>query len=81
MNKFSKNKNFEIILLEKALYPLALLMLYTGTSGIIENNSPDSLATISTLGQSFFTYIQYHSLILSGSIALTFAVWLSAHHH
>lgn len=54
----------------------SLVLLYAGVAGIIENKSPESLASVWATMVGFFTYIQYHLLILAGALAFTFGIWL-----
>jgi len=56
--------------------PLPLFMLFSGTTGIIEKNSPEHLATISSMGSSFFNSFEMHSLILAGAFGITFIIWV-----
>lgn len=58
------------------LIPLPLLMLVVGTEGLIEQESPDSLASLSTIGTGFFNFLDMHSLILLGAFGVTFIIWL-----
>lgn len=55
--------------------PLPLFMLFSGTTGIIEKESPEHLATISTMGSSFFNSLGMHSLIIAGAFGITVIVW------
>jgi len=57
------------------LIPLPLFMLFTGTEGIIEKDSPENLASISSLSYSFFNSFGMHILILSGALGVTFLIW------
>lgn len=56
--------------------PLPLFMLFSGTTGIIEKDSPEQLATISSMGSSFFNSFGMHSLIILGALGITFIVWV-----
>ena len=58
------------------LLPVPLLLLVMGTVGIIKNDSPDSLGSISSLSQSFFNYFELHTLIFMGALGITLIVWL-----
>lgn len=65
-------------LLEKVavfLIPLPLFMLFSGTIGIIENETPDSLANMGSMGSSFFTFMDMHALIIAGAFGVTFIIW------
>ena len=55
---------------------ISLVLLYAGVSGIIENKSPENLSSVLITMTGFFVYIQYHLLILTGALALTFGIWL-----
>ncbi|WP_214660644.1 hypothetical protein [sulfur-oxidizing endosymbiont of Gigantopelta aegis] len=43
---------------------------------MIKNESPDSLASLSSIGSGFFHFPGMHSLIIVGALGLTFIVWL-----
>lgn len=58
------------------LIPIPLFMLITGTEGIIENDSPENLATLNSLGANFFNSYEMHTLIFSGAFGITFIIWL-----
>jgi len=55
---------------------MSFLILSFGVSGIVENKTPESMATIGTLTSSFFQYIEYHALIVTGALGFIFAAWL-----
>lgn len=55
---------------------ISLVLLYTGVTGIIENKSPENLSSVWTTMAGFFTYFQYHLLILFGALTFTFGTWL-----
>ena len=57
------------------LIPLPLFMLFTGTEGIIEQESPDNLASLSSVSSGFFNSIDMHSLIFAGAFGVTFIIW------
>ena len=57
------------------LIPLPLFMLFAGTEGIIENDSPENLATLGSLGSSFFDFFGLHTLIIAGAFGITFIIW------
>ncbi len=57
------------------LIPLPLFMLFAGTEGIIENDSPENLATLGTLSSSFFNFFGLHTLIIAGAFGITFIIW------
>ncbi|MCW8929584.1 MAG: hypothetical protein OQL19_05020 [Gammaproteobacteria bacterium] len=59
---------------------LSVLVIFLGVSGIIEHKSPENLATLSTLSSGFFTYFEYHLLIISGALSLTFSMWFMKNH-
>lgn len=54
----------------------SLVLLYAGVTGIIENKSPENLSSVWSTMVGFFSYFQYHMLILSGALAFTFGTWL-----
>jgi len=54
----------------------SLVLLYVGVTGIIENKSPENLSSVWVTMVGFFTYIQYHLLILAGALVFTFGIWL-----
>ena len=55
--------------------PLPLLMLFFGTLGIIEKESPEHLANIGSMGSSFFNSLELHTLIIAGAFGVTLIVW------
>ena len=55
---------------------ISLILLYAGVTGIIENKSPENLSSVWITMVGFFTYIQYHLLILAGALSFTFVIWL-----
>jgi len=57
------------------LIPLPLLMLFAGTEGIINNDSPEILATFGSLGFGFFNSFEMHTLIITGAFGVTFLIW------
>jgi len=57
------------------LIPVPVLMLIKGIEGIIERESPDSLASLGTVGSGFFNFLEMHSLIIAGAFGVTFIVW------
>ncbi len=66
-------------ILEKVVWlllPLPLFMLITGTEGIIENESPENLASLSTLRSGLVDFLNMHTLIIFGAFGLTFMIWL-----
>ena len=50
-------------------------MLIIGIEGIIEQESPDNLASLGTVGASFISLLGVHSLIIAGALGVTFIVW------
>lgn len=54
----------------------SLVLLYLGVNGIIENDSPENLSSVWVTMVGFFSYIQYHLLILAGALTFTLAFWL-----
>jgi len=65
-------------LLEKItilLIPLPVFMLITGIEGIIEQESPDNLASIGSVSSGFFNFLEMHSLIIAGAFGVTFIIW------
>lgn len=73
-----RSPSFQHILEKIALLfiPFPLLMVYAGTLGIIENDTPDSLASIASMGSSFLNFFEMHTLIIAGSFGVTFIIWL-----
>ncbi|MCW8931327.1 MAG: hypothetical protein OQL19_13945 [Gammaproteobacteria bacterium] len=74
------NKLFPAIrhVLEKltiVLIPLPVYMLIKGIEGIIEQESPESLASLGAVSSGFFNSLDMHSLIFLGALGLTFIVW------
>ncbi|GEM_PF-3421834 len=63
------------------LLVVSLLILFFGILGIIEHKSPDYLKSLATLGISFFVYIEYHVMIIIGTLGITLSAWLSQHGH
>lgn len=59
------------------LLVISLVTLFFGIFGIIENKTPQDLASISTLGISFITYIEYNVMIFLGALGITTTVMLS----
>lgn len=57
------------------LIPLPIFMLIIGIEGIIEQNSPENLASLGTVGTSFISLLGVHSLIIAGALGVTFIVW------
>ncbi|MDX2504506.1 MAG: hypothetical protein QNL62_08525 [Gammaproteobacteria bacterium] len=57
------------------LIPLPLFMLFTGIEGIINNDSPEILATFGSLGFGFFNSFEMHTLIIAGAFGVTFLIW------
>ena len=57
------------------LIPLPLFMLFTGIKGIIEQESPNNLASLSSVSSGFFNSIDMHSLIFIGAFGVTFIIW------
>ena len=57
------------------LIPLPIFMLITGIEGIIEQESPDNLASLGTVGSGFFNFLEMHSLIIAGAFGMTFIIW------
>ncbi|MCP3849442.1 MAG: hypothetical protein GY694_04270 [Gammaproteobacteria bacterium] len=57
------------------LIPVPVLMLIKGIEGIIERESPDSLASLGTVSSGFFNFLEMHSLIIAGAFGVTFIVW------
>ncbi len=57
------------------LLPLPLILLIMGTAGIIKNDSPDNLASMRSMTQSFFNYFELHTLIIMGALGITLIVW------
>jgi len=55
--------------------PLPLFLLGTGISGIINDESPESLASINTMGMGFIDHINMHTLIFLGAFGITFIIW------
>jgi|GEM_PF-3404164 len=59
---------------------ISSIILCFGITGIIENISPTSLSSLTTLVQNFTTYFEDHVLIAIGAFGYTFAAWLMIHH-
>lgn len=57
------------------IIPLPLFMLITGIAGIIEQESPESLASIGAIGSGFFNSFDMHFLIILGAFGVTFIIW------
>ncbi len=57
------------------MIPLPVFMLITGIAGIIEKESPENLASLSSVGSGFFSFLEMHSLIIAGAFGLTFIAW------
>jgi hypothetical protein len=57
------------------LIPLPLFMLFAGTEGLIKNESPDSLASLSAISSGFFHFPGMHTLIIAGAFGVTFIIW------
>lgn len=55
--------------------PLPLFMLFAGTEGIIEKNSPENLANLGSLSSSFFNFFGMHTLIIAGAFGITLIIW------
>lgn len=65
-------------LLEKLLIillPLPFFMVFLGTQGIIEENSPDSLANFNAMSSGFFDSLGMHALIILGALGITLIIW------
>lgn len=54
---------------------LPLFMLITGIKGIIEQQSPDNLASLNSVGFSFMNFFDMHFLIIAGAFGVTFIIW------
>ena len=59
------------------LLVISLVTLFFGIFGIIENKTPQDLASISTLGISFITHIEYNLMIFLGALGITTTAMLS----
>lgn len=57
------------------ILPLPIFMLITGIAGIIEQQSPENLASLSSVGSGFFSFLEMHFLIIAGALGVTFIVW------
>jgi len=55
--------------------PVFVYLLFSGINAMILQNSPDNLESISSLGYSFFTFLDLHSMILLGALGITFVIW------
>jgi len=76
-----KNDNHSIwVKIVITLLGMSLLVLFFGVTGIIENKSPENLASLNSLSTSFITYFEYHALIITGALGFTLAVWFMEHH-
>ncbi len=80
LNSTNENKEqsfwFTVILLV-----VSIVSLFFGILGIIEHKSPNNLESLTTLGISFFVYIEYHAMIILGTLGITLSAWLSQHGH
>jgi hypothetical protein len=54
------------------MIPLPVFMLITGIGGLIEQESPENLASLGSIGSGFFSFIEMHSLIITGAFGVTF---------
>ena len=54
---------------------LPLFMLISGIKGIIEQESPDNLASLGSVGSAFLNFIDMHVLIIAGAFGVTFIIW------
>ncbi len=57
------------------LMPIPLFMLFTGIEGLIEQESPENLASLGTIGSGFLNFLEMHSLIIIGALGITFIIW------
>ncbi len=64
---------FQIVVL--LCLPIFAFLLFNGINKMILQNSPDNLASISSLGYSFVNFLDLHSMILLGALGITFVVW------
>lgn len=55
--------------------PVSVYLLFSGINAMILQNSPDNLASISSLGYSFFAFLDLHSMILLGALGITLVIW------
>jgi hypothetical protein len=65
-------------ILEKLLIlilPLPFFMVFLGTQGIIEENSPDNLANFNAMSSGFFDSLGMHALIILGALGITLIIW------
>lgn len=76
-DKITSIKSCRLIII---FFTLAIFMLFMGISGIIKNISPTTLFTIGILGESIFTHMYLHMLIIFGALVLTFSVWFIENH-
>ena len=56
---------------------ISIFILFFGVFGIVENKTPRNLESISTLGISFITYIEYNMMIFMGALGITLAAWFT----
>ena len=76
-----KHKNYILFsTMAFSFFALSVFIIFSGISGIIEHKSPEVMASLSTLGNSFFAYFKYHALIIIGALSLTFSIWFLGHH-
>ena len=68
LGKLSKNSSV-------FLFISSIIVLFIGIFGLIEHKSPHNLASISTLGLSFFIYIEYHIMIILGALGSVLSTW------
>ncbi len=57
------------------LVPIPLFMLIIGIEGLIEQQSPENLASLGSVGSGFFNSLEMHSLIIIGALGVTFIIW------
>jgi hypothetical protein len=59
------------------LLVVSVLTLFFGIFNLIENKSPEYLASIQTLSLSFVTYFKYHIMVIAGAFGITLSIWLN----
>jgi len=64
ISDFLKEQHFLIFI-------ISALLVFFGVNGIIENKSPENLASLSILGNSFIENFEYHVLIFAGAFGVT----------
>ncbi|MBF0263741.1 MAG: hypothetical protein HQL46_00585 [Gammaproteobacteria bacterium] len=53
------------------LLTFSALIMFMGIAGIIEHKSPEDLASLTILSQSFINSIEFHFLIFAGALGVT----------